>query len=319
MTNKGYIKRVPASAYKQQRRGGKGVTGVKMKEEDGVDDILTAHSHDTLLFFTSTGRVYSQKAYYIPEAARAGRGTLVQSFLALQPGERITAIVPVRSFNMQGYFVLATRRGRIKRVHLDEFAGVRPSGVIAMSLEEDDQMCWAKYTDGDQDIILATAKGQSIRFHEHRVRAMGRQAGGVLSMKLAKDDYIIGMDTVDADDTHVLVVTQRGYSKRTPLEEYRTRGRNGVGIRTLDLTDKTGLVVAMRCINPKDDILVLTAEGIVLRSNLEQIRDTGRIAQGVKLIDLSDNDYVVGVAIIESAPDASNGSAGGALPETMLG
>jgi DNA gyrase subunit A len=319
MTNKGYIKRVPSNAYKQQRRGGKGVTGVKMKEEDGVDDILTANSHDTLLFFTSMGRVYSQKAYHVPEAARAGRGTLVQSFLALQPEERITAIVPVGSFNMQGYFVLATRGGRIKRVHLDEFAGVRPSGVIAMSLEAGDQMCWAKYTDGDQDIILATANGQSIRFHEHRVRAMGRQAGGVLSMKLADDDSIIGMDTVRAEDTHVLVVTQRGYSKRTPLEEYRTRGRNGYGIRTLDLTDKTGPVVAMRCINPKDDILVLTADGIVLRSNLEQIRDTGRIAQGVKLIDLSDDDYVVGIAIMEGVPDAPNGSPDGDLPDTMLG
>jgi DNA gyrase subunit A len=278
-----------------------------MKEEDGVDKILTANSHDTLLFFTSTGRVYSQKAYYVPEAARAGRGTLVHAFLALQPIERITAIVAVRSFDTQGYFVLATRGGRIKRVHLDEFAGVRSSGLIAMSLEEGDEMCWAEYTDGDQDLIVATENGRSLRFHEGRVRVMGRQAGGVLSMKIGQDDVIIGMDTVSAEDTHMLVVTQRGFSKRTALEEYRTQGRNGQGIKTLDRTDKTGPVVAMCCVNPKDDILVLTANGIVLRSTLEQIRDTGRIAQGVKLIDLASDDQVVGIAIMEGEAEPANG------------
>jgi len=307
LTNHGYIKRVPSSAYKQQRRGGKGVTGMKTKEEDGVNDILTANSLDTLLFFTNRGRVYSQRTFHVPEAARAGRGTLVQTFLPLTPGETITAIVPVASFDTQGYFVLATRRGRIKRVQLDEFEAVRPSGLIAMSLEDNDEMCWAKYTDGDQDLIIATENGQSLRFHEERVRAMGRQAGGVLSMKLVENDTIIGMDTIGAEDTHILVVTERGFSKRTPLEAYRKQGRNGHGIKTLDRTDKTGPVVAMRCINPKDDILVLTSNGIVLRSTLEAIRDTGRVAQGVKLIDLANDDAVIGIAIMEGVPEGVNG------------
>jgi DNA gyrase subunit A len=216
--------------------------------------------------------------------------------------------VPVSSFKKPGNFVLATREGRIKRVNLEEFADVRPSGLIAMSLDEGDQMNWAKYTDGTQDVILVTEQGSSIRFHEDEVRVMGRPAAGVNSIKLNDGDYVVGMDTVCEDTTHVLIVTRNGYGKRTAVEEYRVQGRYGQGILTLARNERTGPIVAMRCVNPKDDILIITEGRIVLRTSLDQIRDTGRIAQGVKLIDLADDDFICGIAIMaredEVAADA---------------
>ncbi|HLU09134.1 MAG TPA: DNA gyrase subunit A, partial [Oceanobacillus sp.] len=311
LTQNGYVKRVPSSAYRTQRRGGKGVIGMVTKEEDELREIVAANSLDTLLFFTDKGRVYSERAYAINEAQRASKGTLVHTVLALQPDERITAILPVSSFELQGYFVLATRGGRIKRVRLEEFADVRPSGLIAMSLEPGDTLNWVKYTDGDQDIIIATEGGQSIRFHENNVRAMGRPAAGVNAIRLENGDQVAGMDVVKADDTHVLVVTRNGYGKQTTLESYGTQGRYGKGVRTIARDERTGAVVAMRCINPKDDILVITRNCIVLRTKLEQIRKTeGRITMGVRLMDLADDDYIVGIAIMDGSSEAANGENG---------
>jgi DNA gyrase subunit A len=295
----GYIKRVPSTAYRSQRRGGKGVTGMLTKEEDGLVEIVTANSLDTVLFFTDWGRVYSERAYAIPEAARAGKGTMIQSILALNAAEHVTAIVPVSSFDTDGYFVLATKFGRIKRVDLEDFAAVRPSGLIAMSLDEGDTLNWAKPTNGDQHVILVTENGQSIRFHEKHVRAMGRTAGGVNSIRLFDEDVVVGMDVVGSDDSHVLVITRDGYGKRTPIENYRTQGRYGSGILTLARNEKTGPLVSMHCINAVDDILIITSGNVILRTSLEQIRETGRNAQGVKVIDLADDDVIVGVAVID--------------------
>jgi DNA gyrase subunit A len=304
LTNKGMIKRVPSSAYRQQRRGGKGVIGMMTKEEDGISDIVTANSLDTLLFFTDRGKVYSERAFAIPEAGRASKGTPIQMILAISEGEKITAIVPVSSFKKDGNFVLATREGRIKRVNLEEFADVRPSGLIAMSLDEGDHMNWAKYTDGNQDVILVTEQGSSIRFHEDEVRVMGRPAAGVNSIRLNEGDYVVGMDTVCEDTSHILIVTRNGYGKRTAVEEYRVQGRYGQGILTLARNERTGPIVAMRCVNPKDDILIITENRIVLRTSLDQIRDTGRIAQGVKLIDLADDDFICGIAIMSHVDES---------------
>jgi len=301
LTKNGYIKRVPSSAYRQQRRGGKGVIGMITKEEDGLVEIVSANSLDTVLFFTDRGKVYSERAFAIPEAGRASKGTLVHTILALLPDEKITAVVPVASFDNDGYFVLTTRRGRIKRVRLEEFAGVRPSGLIAIHLEEGDHLCWAHYSTGDQDIIIATEGGQSIRFHESAVRPMGRPAAGVNAIRLEQGDAVAGMDVVQTGDTHVLVVTQNGYGKQTPLDAYRTRGRYGKGLRTVARDERTGPVVAMRCVNPKDDILIITRNAIVLRTRLEEIRRTDRIAMGVRLIDLSPDDAILGAAIIEGS------------------
>jgi DNA gyrase subunit A len=311
LSRNGYIKRVPSTAYRTQRRGGKGVTGMMTKEEDGLTDIVIANSLDTVLFFTDWGKVYSERAYAIPEAARAGKGTMVHSFLALGADEHITAIVPVTSFDNDGYFVLATKFGRIKRVDLEDFEAVRPSGLIAMSLDEGDTLNWAKHTNGDQNVILVTENGQSIRFHEKHVRVMGRQAGGVNSIRLVGEDVVVGMDVVKEADTNVLVVTRNGYGKRTPLEEYRTQGRYGQGIRTLSRNEKTGPVVSMHCINAKDDLLVITSGNVILRTSLEQIREIGRNTGGVKVMDLSGNDVIVAVAVMEGGSEviAENGTA----------
>jgi DNA gyrase subunit A len=302
LTSHGYIKRVPAAEYQAQRRGGKGVKGIRMKEEDAPIEIFACNSLDHILFFSDKGKVYAERAYHIPETARAGKGTLIQAVLNVETDEYITAVLAVPSFEMDGHFTLITRRGRIKRVAVDEFAAVRPSGLIAMGLEPDDYLGWVKYSDGDQDIVVVAEQGQSIRFHESKVRVMGRPAGGVRAMRL-DGDFLAGMDVVDENDTNMLVVTRNGYGKRTDLSEYRTQGRNGVGLRTISRNEKTGPIVAMRCINADDDIMVMTKFGVVLRTRLEEIRETGRSTQGVRLVDLQEDDEVVGIAIMSGTEE----------------
>jgi DNA gyrase subunit A len=306
LTQQGYVKRVPTTAYRAQRRGGKGVIGVMRKEEDAVSDIVTASSLDYVLFFSNKGKVYSERAFGIPEGQRASKGTMIHSVLNMEQGEHITAVLPVSSFDQQGYFVMATRQGRIKRVHLDEFSGVRPSGLIAMTLDPGDTLNWVKYTNGYQDVLLVTEQGQSIRFKEHDVRVMGRPAAGVNAIRLDDGDLVAGMDVVNEGDTstQVLVVTRNGYGKRTPIEQYTVQGRYGLGIRTLQRTDKTGDLIAMRCITPENDVLIITRAGIVLRTRLEQIRETGRSAQGVKLMNLAGDDAVMSIAVMDAAPEA---------------
>jgi DNA gyrase subunit A len=318
MTAYGYIKRVPGSAYRSQRRGGKGVIGMMTKEEDGLQDLVSANSLDTILFFTNKGRVYSERAFEIPEASRAAKGTLIQAILALAPNEHITAIVPVTSFDQQGYMVMATRHGRIKRVTLDEFESVRASGLIAMGLDDEDTLSWAKYTDGDQDIIIVTEGGQSIRFHESKVRVMGRPASGVNAIRLDDSDSVAGMDVVEANDTHVLVITAHGYGKRTELTEYRMQGRYGSGIRTLKRDERTGSIIGMRCIEADDDILLITRNSVVLRTRLEQIRETGRSAIGVRVMDLADGDEIVGIAIMNEM-DSAEYNANGHVDDDVAG
>lgn len=304
LTQNGYIKRVPARSYRSQRRGGKGVKGMTTREDDTLLDVFFANSHDTILFFSDKGKVYSQKAYKIAETEREKRGTLIQSILPLESDERITAILPVESFDMpDSYFVLATREGRIKRVELHEFEAVRPSGLIAMSLHEGDTLGWVKYTNGNQHVVLVTTNGQSIRFHEEEVRVMGRPAGGVNAMKLSKDDEISGMDVIGELHTHILVVTQKGFGKRTAIEQYSVQGRYGQGARTLARNERTGPIVAMRCINEEDGIMLISKKGIVLRTRLSEIRETGRATQGVTVMNLHRDDEVVGIAIMQDDDD----------------
>jgi DNA gyrase subunit A len=272
------------------------------KEEDTLLDIFTARSLDTVLFFSNKGKVYSEKAYNIPETGRANKGTLIFGVLNMLPDEKITAVLPVSSFEDGAYFVMATRGGRIKRVDLEEFVDVRPSGLIAMSLEDGDVLEWVKATDGDQDVILVTDGGQSIRFHESSVRAMGRQAAGVNAIRLQDDDQVAGMDVVDENHTHMVVITQQGYGKRTALDEYKSQGRYGLGVRTLARNEKTGPIVAMRCMNDSDDILLITREGVVLRTGLDEIRDTGRNTQGVRVMKPVKGDEVVGMTLMAAEP-----------------
>ena len=309
LTEKGYIKRVAARYYRAQRRGGKGVRGMAIKDNDALMDVFFAYSHDTILFFSNQSKVYSRKAYDIPETQREKRGLLIRSFLPLEGDELVSAVLAVpeeQSENSNGFFVLATSNGRIKRVEHSEFMDVRFSGLIAMNVNEGDALRWVKWTAGDQRIVMASANGKSILFHEDEVRPMGRQAAGVMGMRLAENDEIVGMDVVNDEHTHVLVVTQNGYGKRTPLEQYRSQGRFGLGVRTLKRNRRTGPVVSVRCITEGDDIMVISKNGvmliskngIVLRTQLSEIRETGRNTQGVKLMNLENDDEVAGIAIM---------------------
>ncbi len=310
LSENGYIKRVAARHYKEQRRGGKGMRGMVLKHDDRLMDLFFAHSHDTILFFSDRGKVYSCVAYEISETQRDKRGILIQSLLPLEGDEKITAILALTEEQAQqkhGCFVLATSQGRVKRVEQNEFLDVRYSGLIAMNVLHGDSLRWVKWTTGDQQIVMASADGQSILFHEADVRVMGRQAAGVMGMALRGDDEIAGMDVVvPGEHTHVLVVTKNGYGKRTALSRYSRQRRYGFGVRTLKRNKRTGPVVAVRCIREEDDIVVISRggimliskKGIVLRTQLSQIRETGRNAQGVKLMNLEDNDEVAGIAIV---------------------
>ncbi len=319
LTDNGYIKRVAARHYRAQRRGGKGMKGFKLHEGEALLDVFFAYSHDMILFFSDRGKVYSCVAYEIAETQRDRRGSPIRLLLPLEGDEKISAILAVpeaRVDQKEGYFVLATSRGKVKRVEQSEFMDVRYSGLIAMNVLEGDSLRWAKWTKGDQQIVMASANGQSILFHEEEVRTMGRQAAGVMGMRLAKGDEVVGMDVVGDDHDQVLVVTRNGYGKRTPIAEYRQQARFGMGVRTLKRNQRTGPVVAVRCLRDDDDIMfisrngimLISRKGIVLRTQVSEIRETGRNTQGVKLMDLGNDDYVAGIAIMNDADDIMAGA-----------
>ena len=319
LTENGYVKRVGARHYRLQRRGGKGMRGFNLKDDDRLLDIFYAGSHDTILFFSDRGRVYSCVAYEIPETERNRRGALIQSVLPLEKEERITAIHAVNEAQAarQGYFVLATSQGKVKRVVQSEFMDVRFSGLVAMNLLPGDSLRWAKWTNGDQKIVLASADGQSILFHETQVRAMGRAAAGVMGMRLKAGDEVVGMDVVGADHTHVLVVTEQGYGKCTPVTEYPQQGRHGKGVRTLKRNQRTGPIIAARCVRYDDDIMFISRNGVmliskngkVLQAQLTDIRETGRNTQGVILMNLEEGDEVAGIAIVKIDDDGGKSEA----------
>ena len=313
LTEQGYIKRVAATAYRSQKRGGKGMKGMALKDDDALLDIFFAWSHDTILFFSDRGRVYSCVAYEIRASGRNQRGALIQSLLPLEDGEKITAVLAVteeQASNENGYFVLATRHGRVKRVAQSEFGEVRYSGLVAMNLLPGDQLRWVKWTQGEQKIVMASVNGQSILFSEDDVRAMGRAAAGVLGMQLEERDEIAGMDVVTGEDAHVLVVTHKGFGKRTPVRDYREQSRYGKGIRTLRRSETNGSIIAVRCVRIQDEIMLISKNGIVLRTGLDQIREVGRITQGVTVMRLDDGDEVAGIAIMRAEAEAAMPSDG---------
>jgi DNA gyrase subunit A len=302
ITAHGYIKRVPAKAYRAQNRGGKGVIGQDLKEEDVVEFIFPARSLDTILFFSNKGKVYSERTFNIPEADRTGRGTSLHNVLALEAGEKVTAAVPVRDFAAADYCTMVTRNARIKRVALNEFAAVRPSGLIAMGLEEGDLLGWARITLEQQEIILVSEKGQALRFSSDSVRAVGRSASGVNAMRLDEDDFITSMEVVD-DAADLLVVTLNGYGKRTPLTQYARKGRATGGIMTIDQKSiaTTGPIVSARIVHPADDLTIISAAGIALRTQVANVRQAGRATMGTRLIQLNEGDTVASVARIAAS------------------
>jgi DNA gyrase subunit A len=309
LTQRGYIKRIPANTFRAQGRGGRGVTGHATREEDEVVMLFAARTLDTLLFFSDRGKVYSEKAYQIPDAQRTGRGISIVNILAMDAGEMITAAVPVPNFDAAEFCMMATRSGRIKRVSLSEFATVRPSGLIAINLAEGDQLGWVRLTHGQDEIILVTEKGKALRIEERDVRAMGRSAAGVTGISLAKGDHLVGMEVVEAN-ADLLVVTMKGYGKRTSLAEYplKQRGRGGVMTINQGALEKIGKISTARVVQEGDDLTIISSYGVVLRTQVELIQKTGRATRGVLLISLQDGDAVASLARISSADLAKAGA-----------
>ena len=299
LTERGYIKRVAAQAYRSQSRGGRGVTGHAVREEDEIRMLVPARSLDTLLFFSDRGKVYSEKTYQIPDADRTARGIPLVNVLALDAGETVTAAAAVPDFQAARYCVMATRLGKIKRVALSEFAAVRPSGLIAVNLDPGDVLGWARLTSGDDQIVIVTAGGRALRFHESKVRAMGRQAAGVRAIGLKEGAYVTGVDVVDPK-ADLLVVTRNGYGKRTPLKQYAPKGRGTGGVTTLSLKkmELTGLIAAAMVVHDDDDLSIISTGGIVLRTKVKQIKRAGRATMGVRVIRLDQGETVASVARI---------------------
>jgi len=299
ITERGYIKRVAASSYRLQGRGGRGVTGHSMRGEDEVNMLFPARSLHTVLFFSDRGKVYSEKAYQIPDADRTDRGIPLVNILALEVDETITAAVAVPDFEAARYCTMATRNGKIKRVELAEFAAVRPSGLIAISLEKGDILGWVRLTSGKDEVILATQSGKALRYKETEVRPMGRPAAGVRAIRLYPGDVVAGMDVVDRE-ADLLVVTTRGFGKRTPLAEYAPKGRATAGVVTLsrEKQDVTGPVAAAMVVHDEDDLTIISSGGIMLRTKVKQIKRAGRATMGVHVIDLKNETLVASVARI---------------------
>ncbi len=299
LTQRGYIKRVLAGTYSRQRRGGLGITGAGTREADVVQHLLLANTLDSLLFFTDKGKVYHERAYQVPDVGRRAKGLPLINLVALERRESVTAVIAVPSFEQKGYLVMATRSGRIKRTSLDEFASVRPSGLIAINLENGDELRWVKMTDGKQEVALVTARGQAIRFSEDDVRPMGRTAAGVMAVKLARGDEVAAMD-VGRGDADLLVVTEKGFGKRTRLKEYPLQSRYGKGVHTIDTKrlDEVGRIVDARVADPRDEVTLISAKGMVLRTPVQNISRLGRPTRGVRVMRLKKGDSVASLAVI---------------------
>jgi DNA gyrase subunit A len=295
ISHAGYIKRIALDAYKQQKRGGRGVTGIKMRDEDFVEHIFIASTHSYILFFTDLGRCHWVKVHEIPEAGRAARGKAIVNLLGLQEGERVSGRLKVSEFREDQYLVLATKRGVIKKTVLSDYGRPRRGGIIAVNLRDGDALIAAAITNGSQEIVLAKKNGRTIRFHESGVRPMGRSATGVKGTTLVGDDEVVGMVVVGAGAS-LLSVTENGYGKRSPLEEYPVKGRGGIGVINIKTTERNGKVVTIQEVKDNDQMMIITKNGIVIRCPVSGINVIGRNTQGVRLINLEDSDRVVDVA-----------------------
>ncbi len=302
MTHNGYIKRLPASEYHSQNRGGKGVKAMSTRDEDFVETVFTASSHDYILFFTSNGKVYKKKGYQIPEASRTSRGVPIVNFVALDPGEKVQSMLHVRAIEGEQYVFFTTANGTVKRTPLEDLKNIRTSGIRALTLDEDDELISVFLTDGDRNILIATAKGMSICFHERDVRSMGRNAVGVRGIKLREGDRVIGAGCTE-EDSMVLSVTEKGYGKRTPAAEYlrgeEAQKRGGYGMKNYNITDKTGNVVQMKLISGQEDILLVSDDGVIIRTDAGSVPVYGRAAQGVRLMRVGEGSQVISIACTE--------------------
>lgn len=295
MTKLGYIKRMSNDTFKAQNRGGKGIKGMQTIDEDYVEELFMTNTHHYIMFFTNTGRVYRMKGYEIPEASRTARGTAIINLLQLQPGEKISAVIPIEEYKEGEYLFMATKKGLVKKTPIVDYKNVRKTGLAAITLREDDELIEVKYTDNDRDILMATKYGQCIRFNEQDVRSTGRTSMGVRGMNLADGDEVIGMQ-LDSQGTHLLIVSEKGMGKRTAMDEFTVQNRGGKGVKCYKITEKTGNVIGIKAVDEDNEIMIINTEGIIIRMECEGISILGRITSGVKLIDLKGNDKVASIA-----------------------
>lgn len=298
LTNKGYIKRLPANTYKSQKRGGRGVQGMGTNEDDFVEHLLYTSTHDTILFFTNKGKVYRARGFEIPEYGRTAKGLPLINLLGVEKDEQVTAMIPMASFEEESYFIFTTKHGVTKRTPVSGFAHIRANGLIAISLREEDELIAVRLTDGKKQIIIGTRQGKLVRFEETDIRSMGRTAGGVRGIRLKDDDYVVGMEIIEPDQ-EILVVTEKGYGKRTPESEYRLQSRGGMGVKTCQITDKNGPLSAVKAVDGTEDLMLITINGMLIRMDVNDISITGRSTQGVRLMRLADDELIATVAKVE--------------------
>jgi len=303
LTHNGYIKRLAANTYRSQKRGGRGVQGMGTNEDDFVEHLMNTSTHDTILFFTSKGKVFRAKGYEIPEFGRTAKGLPIVNLLNIEKGEKVTAMIRVGSFDDDAYFIFTTKTGITKRTPVSQFANIRTNGLIAISLREDDDLISVRLTDGEKQVIIGTRDGMLVRFQEDDIRSMGRTAGGVRGIKLRDGDEVVGMEIIEPEQ-EILVVTAKGYGKRTSEEEYRLQSRGGVGLKTIQITDKNGPMVAVKTVDGSEDLMLITINGMLIRMDVNDISLIGRSTQGVRLIRLGDDELVATVAKVEKEEES---------------
>ena len=316
LTHFGYVKRLPKSTYRAQGRGGKGVSAMTTREDDYAENIRIVNSHEPILFFTNKGRVYTLTCYQIPEAGRTARGTAIVNLLQLAGGEKVTTMIPMPEMAEGRYLIMATREGLIKKTALSEFQNLRKAGLIAIVLNEGDELIGVEMCRDGEELLLGTQKGKAIRFAERHVRAMGRVSHGVKSMNLAQDDRVTDLCVIE-DDCLVMSITENGYGKRTDPEAYRETNRGGKGIIAMNLTEKTGDLVAQLMVHEDEDILLITDDGTVIRTPVEDIRVCGRATQGVRLMRVAEGSRIVAVARAEKEEEAAEEEAAESNPDAL--
>ena len=295
MTKMGYIKRMSMDTFKSQNRGGKGIKGMQILDDDYIKELFITTTHHYIMFFTNTGRVYRLKAYEIPESGRTARGSAIVNLLQLQPGEKITAVIPLVDYEEGKYLLMATKYGVVKKSSIMEYANIRKTGLAAITLKDDDQLIEVKYTEDDEDVFLVTKNGQCIRFHESDVRCIGRTSMGVRGINLTGDDEVIGMQ-LDSQGEALLIVSANGMGKRTLTSEFTTQHRGGKGIKCYKITEKTGDVVGVKAVNDDNEIMMITTEGIIIRTAVDSISILGRNTSGVKVMNVGENVEVASIA-----------------------
>ena len=304
LTHFGYIKRMPIDTYKSQRRGGKGITGIATREDDFVKQIFIANTHDTILFFSNKGKLYKLRGYEIPEAGRTAKGTAIVNLLRLDGGEKISAVIPIKKFNDERYLLMCTKNGLIKKTALSEYESNKKTGLLAITLKDEDELINVRLTNGEDNIVMVTEKGMCITFDEKDVRPVGRSAQGVIGIRIDNDDKVIGMESIlENKNATLLAITENGFGKRTELEEYRVQNRGGKGVITYKITPKTGKIVGIRIANGDEDVMLITDTGTIIRLKVNEVSVLGRATQGVTLMRTSDGGKVVSIEIIDSKPD----------------